>query len=212
MPYVFAHFQVIQVCPQSTVMTGVPFWGCHRMSRNKQSGGETSHWGKNQATEREEQRWKKERRNESGTTRGGGRAKTNTHFFQPTTPRIWSWKCWKQLNSSQFKHSACWEGKTIESLHWRENKKREDELPSVHIDTNSSNTNMWSFNKPDDSDETFSSYKCCFLFISVSYWVFGDRWKLLVFWWSGWGRSVDWKRGYFQYQFGAGLVKQQQEF
>lgn len=41
-----------------------------------------------------------ESRSESGRTTGGGREKANTHFFQPATLRIQSWKCWKQLNAS----------------------------------------------------------------------------------------------------------------
>ncbi len=88
--------------------------------------------------------------------------------------QLWEYEAEMLEAAEQFKHSACWEGKTAESLYGRENVKREEESPSVHTDTITHQTQTReALISPVFADEAFPLYKCHHVLISVSSWVSG---------------------------------------
>lgn len=165
----------------------------------------------------------------------------NIHFFQPATLSTWSWNCWKQLKlwrENLFK-AFLREGKCIPKWkHMEEEQrdsKREEWLFVNNIKTHYyKTTHVTLHNGADKFHKTHVStlprdvsrryrfnrlteYFCLVVFvsyISIDLVFLQGRWKLLVFWWSGRGRSRHagfhsgiWTetRSYFQHRLGNAL-------
>lgn len=152
----------LQMCPEYF----------HRTGRKKESAGRSK---------TEEQRGRSGAEVKEGEEEWVRRRRENTHFFQPTTRRIRSWKCWKQLKCPQFEQSACREGKLFKVFTGGKIKSSLCSDGMLLLRMFLHQAELLSFS---------SRFRSSVIYWSL--WVSrfaADTWKLLVFWWGGWGGS-----------------------